>query len=189
MKQYLILRPGVYKEDFLQKFLDNHWLLWGENQRSDKAPYEIVWISDSQHTTIHFIDDHLIGLKYLVIKGTKVDEVTEFVLHLFPSKLYRQSDIFQMLENASMVQDRIQAIHHVGVAAPSEFDPMFYKVFEQELQSSDPAIRLAMILVLSYVDWTEVKKLVKTIAVSDLNPEVREAASNLLESYNINVTS
>ena len=183
MNKYLIIKPHVKKGIFLNRFLDNDWMLWGENPRSDVAPYEVVWTSEDELSSIHYIEDHMVNIRYLQIKSEKVDAITDFVQTLFPDELYRSNQIFQMVDKAESPKVQARGLAYLAVSAPSEFDQSYYDLFDQALQSPDIDLRLATLLVLSYVEWAPIKRLVREVSLKDQDKQVREAASTILKSY------
>ena len=163
------MKPSVSDEEFDQAVwkTEYNWIWIREVEAEEDNPYELVWETEDEQTSIHFIDDQWINLCYFVAKGKEPEKVIEQIRSSLDT--YSVHDIHQMLNHATTPEEYIRAIHHVGVAAPQEYEPAL--------------VRHAAILAITYVGWSEFKNVLKKMETSDPDPSVRQRASILLEAY------
>lgn len=184
----LVIKTGT-RERFIRIFQQsdwlqqNDWLLWGENQRSDDTPYEIIWSTDDEETRVHYIQDHAIEIAYFFVEGQAYEDVAREVQAMLAHYVYTKEDIIGMWHQAQTQSEKINAMYHVGAASPSSFDEDYYHLFQQAFADPDPEVRLAGVWAASYVAWSNMQELIRTVQTDDENSEVRDTAASLLRTY------
>ncbi len=171
----LLLKEHVSEANVATEASHNNWLWWDLIERNNKNPYEVIWITKDKKTSIHYIYDHLIALRYLVVRGDKEEEITEQAKASLA--VYSRGDIFSMVQQASSLEMLIQSVYHVAIAAPEKYDSEFFRLFEGFLSSSSVELRRATILAIAYVSWSEFRPLLENIKSNDVDAEVRTNAS------------
>ena len=153
----------------------------------NRIPYELVWKTPDEETSIHYIEDELVQFSYIVVKGSDSQEVADEIRS--GMAMYSVDDIFRWLDEARPGGDMMQAVAHLGVAAPRRFDSAFFGRFEQAFASSDPEVRRTAIWSCGYPAWPEFLSILERLSTEDSHPEVREDAGILLASFLQQTTS
>ena len=175
------LKELVSENEIYTAALRHDWLWWDKTLANEDNPYEVVWITDDEKNTIHYIDDHLINLRYLVVQGEAVDEIAKQIHSSLAT--YTREEIRQTVEEATTRDQYIHAIYQVGIAAPQDYDPELFEWFKIGLSNPDAKVRKATILAIGYVGWLEFRAVLQELKTNDPDQSVRQRASILLEGY------
>jgi hypothetical protein len=182
-KARFLLKESVSEDEIYTAALNNDWLWWDKTLSSEDNPYEVVWITDDEQKSIHYIEDHLINLRYLVAQG---DDVEQIIKQIHSSlDIYNNAEIRQLVEKASTRDEHICAIYQVGIAASQDYDSEFFELLKIGLSNPDAEVRKAAILAVGYVGWSEFREILQHLKTDDPHLMVRERASIMLEGYDI----
>jgi hypothetical protein len=182
-KARFLLKESVSEDEIYTAALNNDWLWWDKTLSSEDNPYEVVWITDDEQKTIHYIEDHLINLRYLVAQGNDVEQLVEQIHSSLAT--YNKEEIRQLVEKATTRDEQVSAIYQVGIAAYQDYDSDFFELFKIGLSNPDAEVRKAAILAVGYVGWSEFREILQHLKTDDPDLTVRERASIMLEGYDI----
>jgi hypothetical protein len=182
----LVIKETASREKIWEAGDRNNWTWLGEIEQKEGTPYEICWSVSDDRIRVHYIEDYISDVCYFLIEDRSMDpKELEGVVNKITNcvAVYNCQELFEMLEKAQNPQERISILYRVGIAAPSEYDPDFYRAFENALANPTPTIRLAAIEAASYITWDEMKQLITTIHRTDPDEDVRDQAGTLLAAY------
>ena len=163
---------------------EQDWLMWERalEDRDQQIPYRLTWVTPDEQTGIHYIEDYIVGFPYVVIDGKDIEKAAEAIKSHF--EIYSPSEIFQIIENTSTtVPEKIEAVLRLGVAAPQEFDPEFFRVFQIAFNDPAPTVRSAALQAWTYVGWKEFVPILEKIKIEDPNETIRSEAELMLKIY------
>ncbi len=173
-----VLKDWVSREEIDRLASEKWWVFLGEVEATENTPYQKIWTTTDRKKAIHYIDDSLILIRYLQIKGEQPGEVADDIRASLD--VYDKDEIRQMVESATQSSDVIDAIYIACVAAPQLYDEEYFQLFEDVLSHPDPEVRRAAIFAMSYVPWPQFNPLLEHVIATD--PEVRTDAEVMLQS-------
>ena len=178
----LVLRDSVSREEIDRLASEKGWIFSGEVKATGNTPYQKIWTTIDQRTAIHYIEDSLIVIHYLQIKGDRPEEVADDIRASLD--VYDKYEIRNIVESASRSSEVIDAIYIAGVAAPQRYDEEYFQLFENVLSHPDPEVRRAAIFAMAYASWPQFRSLLERVIATDL--EVRKDAEIMLHSLEQN---
>lgn len=149
-------------------------------RRTEDNPYEIIWLTQTRQTRIHYIEDFLVDARYFLVEGRELEDASQKIRSSVST--YTDEDIRRIAKNAKERAEQIRAIYYAGIAAPLRFDPEFFRMFEQASSSPDAEVRHALIVAIGYVGWKELHEILEHLRTTDLEESVREDAGIMLEA-------
>ena len=158
------------------------WLYWESFQKSEVAPREVVWMTQDYQTTVHIIEDHFIDISYLVVRGPNASNIAS-KLQSFSAVLSQQEILAHLNEDLDM-EELKYTIFAAAIAASSDDRESLINTFRDIFNHENTAIRLVGLEAASYVDWPEIKELVKQVNLTDPNERVQQYSYALLDAYN-----
>ncbi len=167
--------------------LDEWWLVHRILLPTRTQPKKIVWLTRDEQVAVHFVEDPMVDLDYIIVEGKS--EEREKVARLIREKLdiYDDEDIAELIENAQTPNERISAVQHAALAAPLEFDETYFKYVTDALADPNPEVRRAALTTTAYVAWRQLKEPMEKVSQSDPDPAIREFAAfgiRSLEKHN-----
>lgn len=184
----VILLKDITRKDVVNIFQADFWAIWDEIQRDEKHPYEIIWAADDDgETLVSYIQDFIVGMDYLLIRGENVSEVVNDVKVLFDKHMYTKMEVISLWKRSSSRNEKIKSIYQVAVIASSEFDEEIYSIFQNTASETDKDVRLAAVWGMSYIAWPEIQFLVNRYATEDPDAEVQDVAKSLQQAYKTGV--
>jgi hypothetical protein len=151
-----------------------NWLLHSVIPQSEQNQYEIIWTTQDQQTSIHYIEDFLINVNYILAKDQEAEKVIEQVRSVLPT--YNWQDIQAKWTQAGNTGERVQSIYYAAIVAPQTFDQAVMDFFEVAPSHSDTDVRLAVIVATGYLGWSELRKRNRPEDVSMV--QMKEAAAS-----------
>lgn len=177
----IILKDEVAEDEINIVAQRNGWVLHKVILSTDISPYEKIWVFSAERISIHYIEDFLINIRYLTLKGENLSIVKSQVCSSLD--IYKREEIFSMMEKAAERSQFIHAIYNIGALATQEFDPDIFDLFKDALANRDPEVRRAAIFATGYPAWPEFRELIEYIQFQDPEPTVRAYASLMLASH------
>jgi len=179
----MVLKDDVDEDDIDGLAFNANWDLIevAKEDPREGTPYQVIWATEGEREAIHYINDHVLNLRYVLVKGNAPDNVLWEIrktLHV-----YEVSEIIEELNSATEADAIVKAINKLAVAAPQSFDFETYNLFKKYAAHPDPEVRSAVIFAMSYPAWKEFRQLVEQLGLNDPNSEVRETAQYFLEGY------
>ena len=178
----IILRDPISEDDFRPIAYFQGWLWWDKVPESEEHPYESIYTTLDKKTSLHFVDDSLLDVRYLLIKGSNVEATAAKARSVLPT--WEDAEVLRTARGADEPEERQRAILQSAVLAAENKDPVFLEIFRQARSHPDPAVRRAAMTAISYLGWPELREIVAEYA-SDPDPEVRQDAATLLEAYEL----
>jgi hypothetical protein len=175
----LLPKPSVSRDDVTHLAWDRGWRYHDMFAADDDRPFEKIWLTPNGETGIHWIEDHILDLSYLLLEGERQEDTAREIASAIPT--YGREDLRELVEGASDWDDFMVALQHVAAAAPPEFDPEIFGWFEQAFEHEHPTVRKIAALSTAYPAWPEFRALLAEAANNDDVPEVRDVASRMLE--------
>ena len=181
-RRRLILVHPAGREDFLAFVRGTQWKYQREVQedRARHVPYELLYTDPERQTWLHYVDDYIAEMRYVVVAGRDVEEGSAEVARGLP--VYDPDALIAWALSATDPREVALAVRHVAVAAPAAFDPAFFSALEHGLTHPDPATRVMAIRACAYPAWPELRPVLTTMRDTDSNPRVRDAAAGLLSA-------
>jgi len=178
----LVLKDSVSREEIDRLASEKGWIFSGEVEATENTPYQKIWTTIDRGTAIHYIEDSLIVIHYLQIKGDRPEEVADDIRASLD--VYDKDEIRNMVESVSRSSEVIDAIYTACVGAPQHYDEEFFQLFENVLSHPDPEVRRATIFAMAYAPWPQFKPLLERVIATD--PEVCKDAEVMLQSLEQN---
>jgi HEAT repeats len=179
----VVLRPEAGREDVDDVALDLDWLFLRNFPSSEERPYEDMWIDRDERTYIHYIEDHLVDLRYLVLNGPDADQLRSEVVAVLA--VHQPADGPAAWESARSEADRIQAVHLLALTADPDDHAEAAGYLRRAAEDTGVEVRRAVILAATYVGWPELRELLTELAQSDPDPTVVRDARLALEGLDL----
>jgi hypothetical protein len=145
-------------------------------------PAEDIFQPRGMDVTVHFVEDFIAEVQYIVIKGEDLDEmetVASAITDTVP--VYTADEILALCAQAQTLEERLRALRLAGVAAPGEHNPQFFSVFAASMVAPEPVVRRAAIDMVAYAGWPELRELL-TQRLTDPDEDVRQYAGYMLRA-------
>lgn len=153
------------------------WLPHDVVQRSDEAPYEEIWVA-ADDTVVHYIEDELIGVSYLVVRGEREIAVAQDVADGVGT--VGAADAAAMVRSATTSADRLRGLAYVAAIAPAERDDELLRALSETLGDADPEVRRGAVFACTYPSWPELDAVLERVSTDDPLPELRQVAAQTL---------
>ena len=176
-----VLAPSVAREQFQDLALSAGWRPHAVADQ-EGAPYEEVWSVDDDTSSVHYVEDDLLGVASVRTMGDRAAELAEHVARHLPS-LTRD----EILVWAYVVEDageRRRAIGYVAAIAPNEPLDAVAAVLESALDDPHPEVRDAALFACAHLSWPTLLPLVEAVRDNDPEESVRANAARVLEMMN-----
>lgn len=145
---------------------------------------EDIWSTLDQNTYIHYIEDPITRMSYVVVHGEKVTEVVEEIEIEIP--LWDHQSTLQRFTEAQTETDTIASLYLVALTAPVRQVAQSIEPFETAFSSDSDTIKHAAIVATGYVGWDSLRNLLQRLE-SNGSISVRRDATLMLEALRRNV--
>ncbi|MFE7126902.1 hypothetical protein [Streptomyces sp. NPDC057617] len=175
----LVPKSGTGRTDIEHLAEQLDWTYHQKTPKGEQTPFEIIWLSTDRGAAIHWIEDHLIRVDYLLIQGPDVDPTLgelESRLDLHSSESLQ--DLFDGTRDGSAVMD---ALHVLGVHCSGPFEPDLFALFRWSMHDPDPLVRRVALLMVSLTNWNEFIPLLDYIRKHDSVESVRAQAETIFD--------
>jgi hypothetical protein len=177
----VVLSPEVTRDDVETAAWDLDLFIHHRTSRSGDQPREDVWRSRDESTWLHEVEDHVTGLRYLVLRGEEVDAIVRRLRRLV--RTVTHSDALRALDDAENAEDKLLALYQLGAAAPDHANSRVAAALRRTLDDDDPDLRHAAVVAIAYTGWPELEEAVRAASEADPSETVRSAARRLLQAY------
>lgn len=181
--QKVILHESVTADDVWNVADNAHWFWWDEVEPAEGVPHEIMWYANVKESVIHYVEDDVTGIKYMVFKGEDTDALVATLTS--GVRAYTKDELLKLVHGAKTPDDVSFAYYRLAIMAPVETDPEILHAFEQAFSSDDAAIRDMALGAASYIEWDKLTSLVRRLSTEDPDERVRETATLLLEAMEV----
>lgn len=179
-EQRTVLAPDVGREQFEDLALLAGWRLYRVIERTDDTPYEQIWTIDNGTSSIHYVEDDLVGVTTVLTRGDREDELTELVTQRLST--LTPTEVLVWAYAVEDAAERVKAIGYLAALAPPQPEDAFVAVLETALQDSRAEVRRAALFACAYLSWPEVVPLVEAVRHGDPDEATRSNAAQVLEA-------
>ncbi|MFI9309552.1 HEAT repeat domain-containing protein [Streptomyces triculaminicus] len=179
----LVLKSEVGRDDVELAAWEFDWNLVEMGEEGAEV-YIDIWQTDDEKTEIHYVEDRLIGLNYLTLRGGGVDmEVQRIETAL---QLWSLDDALESLRVVTGRDEWLVTIYAIALTAPEgeERDDVV-DVFREFAADPDPGIRQAVVVATGYRTWPALVEIVEELHRNDPVDHVRKNAGILLEGIRL----
>jgi hypothetical protein len=157
--------------------LDLDWLPVGSVEATEEHPALTRWLDGSEQTSIDYVEDAAVGLRYFDIAGPRADDVGQDIHKAFD--VYTPAEALAALRDAAPA-DRPAAVLLAGLGAGPAGPDL---VAALTAAAADPAadVRRATVLATGYLGWPDLLDLLTRLERDDPDPDVREDATSMLQ--------
>jgi hypothetical protein len=155
------------------------WILDEVAKATKDRPFELVWLTDDEETSIHYIEDTVLALNCVLVRGEEVDEVVELI----------RADVETVPREEVLARGRraegtwlVNAAYLVAATASSDYDAEAFAIVERAAEAAEPDARRAAAVSMGYLEWPESRERLERLAHEDPDPDVRQTASTILEA-------
>ena len=143
-------------------------------------PYELIYLTRWEGVSLHYQEDTLIGVPYLLLIGAVEEHMVDMVRKLFPVESVET--LVLKAYDATSADEKIDVVYRVAAACGPGVHDGALLVFKACFIDSDPSVREAAVFATTYVGWREFEPSLTGLAADDPAPEVREVASHTLDA-------
>lgn len=177
----IALDPAVTRDDVETAAWDTDLFIYSRTDAANDQPREDIWRTFDSKNWLHEIEDHIIGLTYLVAKGEDYAKLEAQLRKRLKTVTY--TDALGALKRATSQDDKILWLYQLGIAARAAGKTRILTVFSQALQDENATTRQAALISLAYTEWTDLKNIVQDIGETDEDTKVSSTAKGLLGAY------
>lgn len=182
-KVVVIKKESAGRGFFLERFEQGGWIYLGQMEQTEREPFQMEWRTEDKKTSVTYIEDFVIRVNYLFIRGEKVNEAVSKAEEMFREVIYTREEILNMWQQAKDRNQKIVGIYYVGASASSYYKEEIYRAFEEAFRDTDLEVRLAAVWAVSCLAWPKVRELLGRISEIESDTEVEDAIKSLLDTY------
>ncbi|MFC9603423.1 HEAT repeat domain-containing protein [Streptomyces niveus] len=149
----------------------------------DQPTAEEIWLPADAKTSVHWIEDELLDVSYIVVRGVNAAALAESIRSEIP-----MDDIPQL--QSRVIADRdsdalIDTLYRTAVVASSKYDPQAFALLRWGLNDPDPLIRRVSLVAVSITGWERFIPVLDEISKQDLVGEVRDQAARVRDGLKL----
>jgi hypothetical protein len=149
-------------------------------------PHESTFVTKDKQTGIHCIDDPLVHMTYLVVRGLNVAGVTESIRQA--TDIIEGDAAASLMDDATTPAEKARAIACVALTAPEFFDAETFERLRRGFHDPDPDVRKTAAWGTVYPAWQELRPLLEAMRDRDPVDELRADAARLLAGFDVQAT-
>lgn len=155
------------------------WIHYRTTEASEQTPYEAIWMAPESGAAIHWIEDHLIHVDYLLLQGPDIDPS----INALKSRLalHTADSLRETFDETRDAPALLDALYDLGVHCSGQFDPELFALFRWTLHDPDPLVRRVSLLAASMTNWSEFIPLLDYVRNHDREELVRLEAQTVFE--------
>lgn len=180
--RYIIKPPGAYKE-FWALARRNGLRLIDKIEKAERSPMALQEIFTNIDNTvgIHYIEDGLSEIPYIQISGPQLDYYSRVIEQGLP--VYSRDELFFTWDTANSIDDKIDAVLRLGIAASGQPSDPYLSRIRQGLEDAAPEVRSAALVAFSYNLWDSLKPVIEQIRDQDSDSDARDRARLVLDTW------
>lgn len=178
MTHRIVLSPNVTRREFEDYAFAAGWRLHEVVDADEQHPYEEVWAMRDGHSAVHYIEDGLLGLLYVIVMGEQAAELDASLRRGLNT--VRPEVALAWLEDATWAGARVQAVAYLAAAA-DQAAPDVIHAFERLMHDPDADVRRAALFAATYPRWPQLLAPVQGVAEHDTDSDVRAAAEEVAQ--------
>jgi HEAT repeat protein len=172
----LALRREATIDDLDRLAWKEDWALQNVIQATDDNPYEAVWLTEDG-VEVHFLDDHLIDVPYLVLTGRGAAALAASLRGRLP--VVEEGDVLRMDREAASDDERVAAVLVTGVLAGPHSPAEVVAILDRALRSPSADVRYAALMAAGYAERRELEPALRAL-LEDEDESIREDAAAAL---------
>lgn len=175
-----VVLSNTVSEDQLTALSDKHdWWIRRRIARNGDQPEEYIYSTDDKRTDLHFIQDHKIGVNYILVQGPDAEEIAPILAKNLLS--FDADEIWTAAREVGSSNNYRRALYHLALISMDHgFDREVFEIYEKAMQHSDAIVRGAALLGSAYLGWPELAAPVRRLAGDDEPEEsIRQDAALL----------
>lgn len=175
----VVLDDRVVENDLTALASKQRWRIRRRIARSGDQPAEYIYTTRDGATDLHFIQDHKIGVTYILVKGRDAARIAGAVSaglrHHEPAMIRARA------QRATEAMDRRRSLYHLAlIAMDRAVDPEVLEIYQRALVDPDPLVRGSAVLGSAYLGWGELAGPVGALAgPAEPDPGIRRDAALL----------
>ncbi|MBV9883213.1 MAG: HEAT repeat domain-containing protein [Sphingomonadaceae bacterium] len=179
----VILDHEVLPEDFREGAARMGWELVKEHPAGRDSTYEQIYRAGREGTsTVHYIEDQFVKVRYVFIRGPEADELAEQVMDIFD-----HAPDASLLAAAEKDREDLQTMVNWMLSATVLGDQAGHErlvaLIEKRLAHEDPGVRRIALLAASWLEWPDFRATIERMAEADPDEDVRADAAKLAGAY------
>ena len=179
----ILLDPDCTPEVFRAVADAAGWELIRESPPSGLLALELIYRPDAAATTtIHYVEDSYIKVRYAVVRGPQADPFAE---DLMERVAYAPVEV--VLEAAEDESEGLQHVISWMLSATALADQAGHarlvRLIEARLRHGNAAVRRVALVAATWLEWPDFRATVERLASDDPDQDVRSQAGKLAAAY------
>ncbi|MFD7186386.1 HEAT repeat domain-containing protein [Streptomyces sp. NPDC059914] len=157
------------------------WTPVGTREESEESPFTEIWQEEGSGTLISFVHDSLLGIDYLLIRGTDAAKLTQQIQSKIST--YTRQSIFDELRQTGDRETCIAGLYRASLIGGKREERDLFEAIASLAEDSDPEVRHAVIVAGAYLaEWPSMRALLLRLRDDDPEETVRRDARTVLEA-------
>ncbi|MEU9012272.1 HEAT repeat domain-containing protein [Streptomyces sp. NPDC048479] len=179
----IVLKPEVSLDDVGVVAYDQQWGITSVT-RKNESPRRQAWSTPSRNTSITFLEDPYLGLRYIVVKGPEFADVSRIIRSSLACWTIEEALTF-LMESGDR-DHKIHGIYLVAASSPSVESGTVLEALRTVSHDADPEVRRALLVAMGYLgQWPVVRSIAESLQNNDPDEGVRRDAGYLLEGLDL----
>ncbi len=181
----LCLKDSVMADEISVLAWELDWDIFDIIKAGDQTNFEKIWHSQDESTAIHYVEDRMIGVRYLLIRGARHQEIARQVRQ--SCAIYDREELTGLYDAAGDEKTLAKVLRLMAVtAAPQTPDPDWLARFEQAGAHAQPVVRQAAVLAAVYTGWQGLAPMLTRLSRNEPDPATRTLAQKALAALERN---
>jgi hypothetical protein len=177
----VVLDNSVTEDELTAIAGQHHWRIRRRFARNGEQPEEYVYTTRDSSTDLHFIQDHKLGVNYILVKGPHTTEIVSVLTANL--EYYDADDIREGAKNEMDAEDRRRSLYYLALITMDQgFDPEVFEIYKKAFADLNPIVRGAAVLGSAYLGWPKLAGALRQLAsASEPDESIRKDAALLSE--------
>jgi hypothetical protein len=162
-----------------------YWRIHHRVPRDGEQNLELVLCTDDEANWIHYVDDHKLHVKYMLLIGPRASEFEQVLRDDVQN--WRTEMILDRARQPNLPRkDRREVLYHLAIDTVERgFDQEVFDIYSKALHDSDSFIRKAAVIGASILGWPQFAEPLRQLASeTEKNEAIRKDAALLLDKLN-----
>ncbi len=145
----------------------NHWGIVRRIARSGDQPAEYIYGTRDRASFIHWIEDHKIGVNYILVTGPETPRIAQVLRAKLPH--FGSGYIIRRARDHALgSEDRRVALYHLALDKMEHgFDQETFDIYARAMRDPDPFVRGSAVLGSAYLGWPQLAEPLRALASPD----------------------